>query len=213
MRLDFWQLPSTASFSSASFGRPSWLRTGFAGADRLGKATQRSVSFVRARANSRVLELTRRFHEPARYRVMRFGLPLGLLLFLVPSVVLSRGDPPMPFVAFVVVFALITAQALVMSALTAHTVVVASQGIEVHTLRGRVSLSLSSIRRLELVDRRGVALPSRMVALVQPGLPLFVFDSIANFDDLLAELGSGASIRPSPMPAWRRIALLQWGAW
>jgi hypothetical protein len=154
----------------------------------------------------------RTFREPVRYRVMRFGLPLGLLLFLAPAIALSRGDPSFAFATFVLVFALITAQALVMSALTAYAVVVTSQGIEAHTLRGRVSVSLSSIRRLELVDRKGVAIPGRMFALVQPRLPLFVFDSIADFDDLLSELENRASIRPSPMPAWKKIALLQWGA-
>lgn len=152
------------------------------------------------------------FREAQRFRFMRLGFPIGLALLILVSIVVGHGEPPL--IALLVLGAAIVliAAALAMSVLTAYAVSASERCLEVRCWRGRVFVPWSTVRSLEIADRRQVATPGRMLMLNRSGAPVFVFDSIERFDQLVQVLAQRSSQPVLPMPTWKKIAYLQWGS-
>lgn len=151
------------------------------------------------------------FVEHGRFRYMRFGFPAGLLFFAMTAVWLG-GSPDLPTYAFLAVFALLIGQSVGMALRTAHRVRLTEPELLAFTPAGRVAVPWSNLRRLEVIDRKGLGYPRRLLRVEADGVEIFVLDSIASFDLLVSQLSkAGGAIPVTPVPGWRKLMLLQWG--
>lgn len=150
------------------------------------------------------------FEEPRRYRYMRFGFPAGLLFLASAAAGLAQGLSPM-LGLFYLAFVLLIAQATAVAMLTAYRVRVTDEGLTGEVPFRQIAVPWTGIRSLEMVDRRDLAFPRRLVRIVGPTTSLFAFDSTERFDEMLGQMSRRAGIRVSAMPLWERLLLLQWG--
>lgn len=149
--------------------------------------------------------------EPRRFRFMRLGLPLGLGLFLVLVAWLATGTL-LQFGLVIVAMTLVVAYPTALVLLTAYRMEVHPEVLRARTPLREISIPWEEVEGLEMIDRRDLAYPRRLLRVKSKREQVFVFDSVDRFDELVdAIVKQVPEIKPRGMPLWKRIVFLQWG--